>query len=549
MDRPVSSPSRARVSGPRSSSSSSAARSLSARNRRGVPGSRVALMPRPLVLVNFANCKPTLRTGSRSVSAARRPDARPTRHGRSTAARRYDIRTARYRSGRITVGLDPGLRRLALGTLLAAYPGPVAAGLGGRPGRRRAGRAHPVRHQRRTTRPRWRRCTAALRAGPAGRADRHRRGGRRRHPAGARHRQPVPGQRRARRGRRRRRSPAGSTRRSAPNWPPSASTSTWPRPSTSTPPTTTRSSAPGRSAPTRCGWPRTRPPRSTGLQAAGVAACAKHFPGHGATVADSHHELPTVDVPLDAAARAGPAAVRRGRRRRARRPIMTAHIRVPALTGDGPATFSRAVLVDLLRGEYGFTGAVITDALEMKGAARGRRRGRAGRGAGPGRRRRPALHRREGRRRAGRAGGRRDRRRRSATAGWRGPGRGGRRPRRRARRLDPGRRPVAGRPRPPTWGTRRRAGPSGWRASLDRPGPAAGGAAAHRVDDRRGPGAVGPRPAPGRRRADPGGRRRDRPGDAARAGRGPADRAGRAAPAPAARRPGAGRGAGRRRTR
>ncbi|SCG71627.1 beta-N-acetylhexosaminidase [Micromonospora echinaurantiaca] len=105
-----------------------------------------------------------------------------------------------------------------------------------------------------------------------------------------------------------------------------------------------------------------------GLQAAGVAACAKHFPGHGATIADSHHELPTVDVPVEvlrerdlppfaAVVAAGTQAV------------MTAHIRVPALTGDGPATFSRAVLVDLLRGEYGFTGTVITDALEMKGAA------------------------------------------------------------------------------------------------------------------------------------------------------------------------------------
>ncbi|WP_194821151.1 glycoside hydrolase family 3 protein, partial [Micromonospora sp. S-DT3-3-22] len=105
-----------------------------------------------------------------------------------------------------------------------------------------------------------------------------------------------------------------------------------------------------------------------GLQSVGVAACAKHFPGHGATVADSHHELPTVDAdaallrardlpPFAAAVDAGTQAV------------MTAHIRVPALTGDGPATFSRAVLVDLLRGEYGFTGAVVTDALEMKGAA------------------------------------------------------------------------------------------------------------------------------------------------------------------------------------
>ncbi|MEU5525646.1 glycoside hydrolase family 3 N-terminal domain-containing protein [Micromonospora chersina] len=105
-----------------------------------------------------------------------------------------------------------------------------------------------------------------------------------------------------------------------------------------------------------------------GLQSAGVAACAKHFPGHGATVADSHYELPTVDVPpavlrerdLPPFAAVVNAGVRA---------VMTAHIRVPALTGDGPATFSRAVLVDLLRREYGFTGAVITDALEMKGAA------------------------------------------------------------------------------------------------------------------------------------------------------------------------------------
>ncbi|MFI6163563.1 glycoside hydrolase family 3 N-terminal domain-containing protein [Micromonospora haikouensis] len=105
-----------------------------------------------------------------------------------------------------------------------------------------------------------------------------------------------------------------------------------------------------------------------GLQSTGVAACAKHFPGHGATVADSHHELPTVEAspavlrerdlpPFAAVVDAGVKS------------IMTAHIRVPALTGDGPATFSRAVLVDLLRRELGFTGAVITDALEMKGAA------------------------------------------------------------------------------------------------------------------------------------------------------------------------------------
>jgi beta-N-acetylhexosaminidase len=105
-----------------------------------------------------------------------------------------------------------------------------------------------------------------------------------------------------------------------------------------------------------------------GLQTAGVAACAKHFPGHGATVADSHHELPTVDVPVDVlrARDLPPFAAVIAADARA---IMTAHIRVPALTGDGPATFSPAVLGDLLRGEYGFTGTVITDALEMKGAS------------------------------------------------------------------------------------------------------------------------------------------------------------------------------------
>ncbi|MGW4461403.1 glycoside hydrolase family 3 protein [Micromonospora sp. NPDC004704] len=105
-----------------------------------------------------------------------------------------------------------------------------------------------------------------------------------------------------------------------------------------------------------------------GLQSVGVAACAKHFPGHGATIADSHYELPTVDVPLDLlrVRDLPPFAAVVAADTKA---IMTAHIRVPALTGDGPATFSRAVLVDLLRREYGFAGAVITDALEMKGAA------------------------------------------------------------------------------------------------------------------------------------------------------------------------------------
>jgi beta-N-acetylhexosaminidase len=105
----------------------------------------------------------------------------------------------------------------------------------------------------------------------------------------------------------------------------------------------------------------------TGLQQVGVAACAKHFPGHGATVADSHLELPTVDAPLELllARELPPFAASFAAGARA---IMTAHIRVPALTGALPATFSREALVGLLRRDMGFTGVVITDALEMHGS-------------------------------------------------------------------------------------------------------------------------------------------------------------------------------------
>ena len=97
-----------------------------------------------------------------------------------------------------------------------------------------------------------------------------------------------------------------------------------------------------------------------GLEGGGIAACAKHFPGHGDTLEDSHLELPTVEklrpealLPFRAAIDAGVTA------------IMTAHIRVREM-GDEPATLSRALLSDVLRGELGFTGVAITDALEMK---------------------------------------------------------------------------------------------------------------------------------------------------------------------------------------
>ena len=97
-----------------------------------------------------------------------------------------------------------------------------------------------------------------------------------------------------------------------------------------------------------------------GLQLAGVAACAKHFPGHGDTSEDSHLALPTVDAIEEAALEPFRAAIDAGVQS-----IMTAHIVVRSL-GELPATMSSAVLHDLLRGELGFTGMVVTDALEMK---------------------------------------------------------------------------------------------------------------------------------------------------------------------------------------
>jgi beta-N-acetylhexosaminidase len=100
-----------------------------------------------------------------------------------------------------------------------------------------------------------------------------------------------------------------------------------------------------------------------GLQGVGVAACAKHFPGHGETAADSHLELPTAEADRETLlARALPpfaAAVDAGVR-----VVMTAHIRYPALD-DEPATLS-AGLIGMLRSELGFAGLVLTDALEMR---------------------------------------------------------------------------------------------------------------------------------------------------------------------------------------
>ena len=109
-----------------------------------------------------------------------------------------------------------------------------------------------------------------------------------------------------------------------------------------------------------------------GLQSAGVAAALKHFPGIGDAGADSHHELPLLGADRDALNerelkpfRAGIAA--------GARVVMSAHLAVPALTGDPglPSTLAPAVMDALLRGELGFAGVSITDALDMGAIAQG----------------------------------------------------------------------------------------------------------------------------------------------------------------------------------
>jgi len=104
------------------------------------------------------------------------------------------------------------------------------------------------------------------------------------------------------------------------------------------------------------------------LQGGGIAACGKHFPGHGDTQQDSHHELPRLRhgrerleqvelLPFRAAARAGVAA------------IMTAHVIFEALDPDHPATMSHAVVHGLLREALRYDGLIVSDDLEMRAIA------------------------------------------------------------------------------------------------------------------------------------------------------------------------------------
>ena len=102
-----------------------------------------------------------------------------------------------------------------------------------------------------------------------------------------------------------------------------------------------------------------------GLVQEGVLGCAKHFPGHGDTAVDSHLQLPVLPhrlerleqlelKPFRASIAAGIASV------------MTAHLQIPALDPERPATLSKAVLTELLRKQLGFEGLVVTDALVME---------------------------------------------------------------------------------------------------------------------------------------------------------------------------------------
>jgi beta-N-acetylhexosaminidase len=104
------------------------------------------------------------------------------------------------------------------------------------------------------------------------------------------------------------------------------------------------------------------------LQAGGVAASGKHFPGHGDTSVDSHEALPVVEhererlaavefVPFRRAIEAGVAT------------IMTAHVLVPALDPERPASLSPVVVTDLLKEAMGFAGVVVSDDLGMKAIA------------------------------------------------------------------------------------------------------------------------------------------------------------------------------------
>ena len=100
------------------------------------------------------------------------------------------------------------------------------------------------------------------------------------------------------------------------------------------------------------------------LQRRGLAACAKHFPGHGDTRADSHDELPVVEHPPERL-RAHEMAPFRAAIAAEVAAVMTAHVLYPALDDARPATLSRRIVHDILRRELAHQGLIVTDDLDM----------------------------------------------------------------------------------------------------------------------------------------------------------------------------------------
>src|SRR5262249_26239713 len=101
------------------------------------------------------------------------------------------------------------------------------------------------------------------------------------------------------------------------------------------------------------------------MQAEGLAACGKHFPGHGDTAGGSHPELPLVEQPPERLPGLEPAPFRAAIDAQVAA-IMTAHVLVPSLDERRPATLSHSIVTGLLRDELGFSGVIMTDDLGMK---------------------------------------------------------------------------------------------------------------------------------------------------------------------------------------
>lgn len=102
-----------------------------------------------------------------------------------------------------------------------------------------------------------------------------------------------------------------------------------------------------------------------GLQDGGTISCLKHFPGHGSTEADSHEGLSVTERTLEELRKTELLPFAAGIEAGAEM-VMISHMSAPAITGDNtPCDLSGTIVTDLLRGELGFTGVIVTDSHEM----------------------------------------------------------------------------------------------------------------------------------------------------------------------------------------